>query len=360
MAVCNLFCNTENLKETGTFLTFSQYLEDLTQHNSDGVSYNIRPSSFFAIDLDFNNYDVCKDLMINVENYCACLRNKNIMLPEYFYHMLWQTLAPRLKREEENTNLFYGYKGEVTIQSFDKIDGMGYSELYCHIPYTSKKQIWQITTDVDFPDDNNTTIDSGDHLEGYPKREIDPITYTLNQCILAHDDDSNEMYSFNTIIVFYDLCNGLEKIQENIPLGIFFTGKIIDGVMTNAVNITPNSEETYYSGSSYGLKICSRFATNDEPNILNITETQYDDLNLVLEQISKSQNLMQEIVKKCDQFIAENKTLNSMLKDSRTNVPYIKEVKIIKDGTIQTEPHWFVNGRDLGYSIYSPKDNKID
>lgn len=356
MAVCNLFCNTDELKNTGTFLTFSQYLEDLTHHNSDGVSYNIRPSSFFALDLDFSNDgQICEKLMTDVENYCACLKNENKWNPEYFYHMLWQTLKLYVKKYNDLTNTLYGYKGDITIQSFNDINGMGYSEIYCHIPYTSKRQIWGIDTSLDFEDSVDTSITSGDHLEGYPNKTIEGgrKNYTLNQCVLTKTNESEETYSFNTIVVFYNVFSGADTLlYENIPMGIFFTGKIENGLMSNPVHITPNSENVFYSGSSYGLKICSRFATNNTSDILSTTEISYDDLSLVLEQISESQILMNQIVSKCDRYIAEKDDSYSMFKNSRTNVPYIKDVKVIRDGQVITEPHWFVNGRDLGYSIY--------
>ena len=53
MAVCNIFNSLANT--TGTFLTFSQYVEDLTRNYAQGDTYKVVPSKFIALNIDYSN-----------------------------------------------------------------------------------------------------------------------------------------------------------------------------------------------------------------------------------------------------------------------------------------------------------------
>ena len=44
------------LKTDGTFITLSQYLEDLTRYNSEGESYQISPSSYKCFNCNFSGW----------------------------------------------------------------------------------------------------------------------------------------------------------------------------------------------------------------------------------------------------------------------------------------------------------------
>ena len=55
MSVCNLF--KELTKETGTFVTFSQYVDDLAQVVGNQPTVNVVPSQFYALNVDYSLVD---------------------------------------------------------------------------------------------------------------------------------------------------------------------------------------------------------------------------------------------------------------------------------------------------------------
>ena len=55
MAVCNIFGHLKY--NTGNFLTFSQYVEDLTRESTQSVYYRVTPSKFVALDVDYSNFN---------------------------------------------------------------------------------------------------------------------------------------------------------------------------------------------------------------------------------------------------------------------------------------------------------------
>ena len=105
MAVCNLF--KKLTKNTGTFLLFSQYNEDLTKMVTQPGSYRVAPSRFIALDVNYKNLGVeGSDLNVivpqilqnNFENGCAYLRSvyegefESKWTPEISKNLFWNTL----------------------------------------------------------------------------------------------------------------------------------------------------------------------------------------------------------------------------------------------------------------------------
>ena len=145
MAVCNIF---ESLsKETGTFLSFSQYMEDLTREFAEGKSYHIVPSKFIALDVDystgnpwgaFDNDTVVASLIHYFENGCAIYRNDvNNYTPNISKTLFWNTMIDCGFIGEDFNEV--RYVGDINLQSYEEYDGMGYSEIYCYIPNEAKQ-----------------------------------------------------------------------------------------------------------------------------------------------------------------------------------------------------------------------------
>lgn len=99
MAVCNIFNSLANT--TGTFLTFSQYVEDLTQWSVKGSSRRVVPSKYVAVELNtensgFSNFTLPKYLIDSFENGCAKFREQTSTWNAYnsaelFWDALFQT-----------------------------------------------------------------------------------------------------------------------------------------------------------------------------------------------------------------------------------------------------------------------------
>ena len=144
MAVCNIFRHLS--KETGTFLTFSQYMEDLTIWKTEGKYHKIVPSKFIAIDCkqeNYNNSTLPKYIQEYFENACACFKNNLQTMvedeidsmafgwdPEYtktlFWNMMFKSESDSIQRgliDMEDIK----YVGDINLQSYNTVDGMGYS-----------------------------------------------------------------------------------------------------------------------------------------------------------------------------------------------------------------------------------------
>lgn len=302
------------LKSDGTFITLSQYLEDLTRYNSEGESYQISPSSYKCFNCNFVGL-TDEDILQKIKEFED------------------QIIAEKQSEGGYNYTTFKGkfndhftflpekpvYGDDIDIKSHNLHNGIGYTEIYCHIP-------------------ENLIINEPEKFE---EIEGDSIT-------------------FNAIVVYYDVIDlqpeNIETIVEKIPMGIYFTGRIANGVMSNSVtkhNFTSNStSNSTSSGSSYGLKICSRYVLGQEAQINFSSDVEYDNLSYVLSKMSETQESIQRVVETMVTNNEQYKSLLSIFKNSRTNVPYIKKVNVLdQNGILREENHWFVNGKDLGVTV---------
>ena len=169
MAVCNLLNGLS--KETGNFLMFSQYSEDLTECIAKHENYRVVPSKFIVMDVDYSkvktkleefgvfkhndlNEDFPKYLQNYFENSCAYIRpiyntleEGSAWYPRLSSNLFWNAMEKvdfftiTKDSEVENEDGYISgtvneirYVGEINIQSHDVKYGTGYSEIYCHIP----------------------------------------------------------------------------------------------------------------------------------------------------------------------------------------------------------------------------------
>ena len=80
MAICNLF--SDLTKNTGNFLMFSQYTEDLTKYAVEQEAYKVMPSKFIAMDVNYST--VRENIEENKWNTTANGLNGDI--PRYLQH----------------------------------------------------------------------------------------------------------------------------------------------------------------------------------------------------------------------------------------------------------------------------------
>lgn len=375
MAVCNVFKKLE--KDTGTFLMFSQYVEDITRESTQSCYYHVTPSKFIALDIDYNNFDN-ETLVLFLQNYfengCAISRSKYVdkWTPELSKNLFWNTLLESgdkslLTRDNNGIVNEIKYIGDINLQSYNEHDGMGYSEIYCYIPSEGKTMVHSILNNSDKKSDKEVSIESGDYIEGYSEKDFDNkywgainphLVYTpFKKYLYSWEDDdvykketADTSFKINTIIVLYDVTtktntvNAHEVTYRNIPLGIYFTGKLDNYVMTNSITKYISNPDIYNTGTSYGLRICSRFTvTPNQDNIKTVEITSNDEdystISQLLSQMSVSQTKMDEVISNIYNKAQNEKNFLATFKNNKTNIPYVK--------SINGEKYWFVNGKPV-------------
>ena len=346
MAICNLFNELEN--KNGTFFTFSQYPEDLTKERVEGAMHRVVPSKFYTAYIENVDNGIGYELTEQFENGMACIKNNGIHFPEVSSYLFWKWFTTH--------EVTLNYCGDINFHSYNEYDSMGYSDIYCYIPNEAKC----MDIALEFNTYDNTII-SGANLEGYPEKSMGETSYhwctTIedNHPIFDINENTNDKFNINTIIVLYDVYNGENKISHDIPLGIYFTGISQDNELTNPITKYVANEDIYNQGTSYGLRICSRYVAtgfNDELKPVNVSlqEENYADVCKVMTQMSNTLNKMDEIVKR--NYDRNYKELLAIFKNSKTNVPYIKNV-----GGVD---YWFVNGKVQGPALYPSDNNECD
>lgn len=351
---------------------FSQYVEDITHDYVEGNDWKVVPSRFVALDIDYKNIDfsivakneytlnsaIPKYFQNYFENGCAYGRGLEdfIWTPEHSKNLFWNSLW----QGKFLTTYDYGdkklikelmYYGDINMHSYNEHNGMGYGEIYCYIPTDANKKYSQvIEIEGDIITNTNTTLEGHSIQNDYSK------DYCYNkQYIMSFDDNSIssvfedgnvvDKYNINTIVVLYDIFKNIngswEAIYSGIPLGMYITGMFDDS--NNLTNdITKYVTTSIGTGTSYGLRICTRFtASTKNGPILTSIDTTSDNSYINLCQLMSMQNenlsKMLEIVNTSHDTTQQYKDLLSIVKNNRTNVPYVRN--------INGDDYWFVNGR---------------
>ena len=358
MAICNLLgALNEN---SGTFLTFSQYTEDLTKMVSQPGSYRVIPSKFLALNINYlnhTNYTLPLYLRDYFENGCSFLREHlgNDWTPNISSNLFWRALE-RDNLITINDHLVEEcvYVGDINIQSHNEYSNMSYSEVYCYIPSDGKKQ----TFEMSLVDGNNIEEYNDACLVGMnAEHGRTDLSYNYNDVNVdltpVINSDINE-FSFNTIIVLYDInymnddCEVVD-LYKNIPMGIYFTGPINNGIMANPATKYVMNEDAYGAGTSYGLRICSRYTPSRNDESIKVVDVTADDngyatLSQVMTEFAKTQLLIQQLLKENVEIKNRCNELYAIFKNQRVNVPYVKY--------INGDPYWFANGRNTGVGLH--------
>ena len=410
MSVCNLF--RELKKDTGNFLSFSQYADDLTRYYVQHNNYKAIPSKFVVCNVDCKNLDnisIPTKLQNEFENACAYFRtiDGDKYTPDVTRDIFWSVFGDMLGelkeevRETENDasvkasdKLTYKYFdaikyiGDIDIQSYEEKDGVGYNEIYCYIPndarctryeVSNKEPIKEPGSVVEYPYDYVMGYGQSDEIEGMlPINGLKGTTYSkLCKYQLYHTDSktssvigllphttTDRKFEFNTVVVLYNIMskdsNGTESVQYlDIPLGVFFTGTVENGVMTNSITKYVENDDIYGAGTSYGIRICTRFTCT--PNATEIKEisvessSQYAGFVQVMEAYGKSFNETKKLLSDFNTYENSIKQHLSAFKNYRTNIPYTRYINGV--------PYWFVNGKNTGvelsYQLTEEDKNKI-
>lgn len=371
MSVCNLF--RELKKDTGNFLSFSQYADDLTRYYVQHNDYKAIPSRFVVCNLDcssLTNVSLPTKLQNDFENACAYFRSLDgdSYTPETTKNIFWSVFGDMLGglKEESSEDITYKYFdaikyiGDINIQSYEEKDGVGYNEIYCYIPNDAHCTRYEV---IEKPLENTIKYPY-EYVMGYTPVDIVDGMLDINvkdkvysrDCkynIYGNSHTTNDRkFEFNTIIVLYDVMsknsNGDEIVKyKDIPLGMFFTGTITDGIMSNSITKYVENDDIYGAGTSYGLRLCTRFTST--PNATEIKEVSVESSNQYAGFV--------QVMEACGQTISETRkilsTLNtnennikqhlSTFKNYRTNIPYVRY--------INSSPYWFVNGKNTGVKL---------
>ena len=399
MAVCNLF--NELTSTSGNFLMFSQYVEDITRNFSDGDNFKIVPSKFIALNIEYSNITIPNKTNLNIdipnyfqnyfENACAYGRNiagwnstksKNLFWNSLFKGGFVTTSVEQAQTVEEGIEVVteedmtepsavansvtsivneIKYCGNINMHSYNNHQGMGYGELYCYIPTDGNAKQYSVSINTNVSSTSNTkNVLEG--FEAYANENQYKIPDSYNQDFKTYSYDENynvnltgtaisnqaSQYDINTIIVLYSVyqknnTDGIDTwsdIYTDIPMGIYFAGCFDNTKLTNT--ITKHVATSYDTGTSYGLRICTRFSATAQGKLItdtNVTADNSGNTNFCQLMTAMNENLerMYDVVKTNLNNSQDYKDLISIIRNNRTNVPYVKK--------INNKDYWFVNGQ---------------
>ena len=109
-----------------------------------------------------------------------------------------------------------------------------------------------------------------------------------------------------------------------------------------------NNEDAYGMGTSYGLRICTRFTVT--PNNINISNIElssegsdhYSAFCQVMTKMSENIDKMNNVISSSYRVQQNMQDILAVFKNNRINTPYIREVG--------GKSYWFVNGKLIGES----------
>ena len=402
MAVCNIL--KDSLQSTGNFILFSQYMEDLARFTAEGQAYRVAPSKFVAMDIDYSSFnsilkteittqlessgytDINMDqimltyLQDHFENGCSYVKNHlssdEQWAPELSSNLFWTAMynADLLNVQQEtpysgtSTDVAAAIKyiGDIDIQSYDTVDGFGFSEVFCFVPESARSAWYQFFEDSEA---DTFKTDSSDVIEGWYGQEqregicpfgidrIKPIRYRYDHKYWIGGIDGDQVsvfaenpvpvqFQINTLVVLYDVYNeDGTVIHQNIPMGIYLPSNFDGGTMQNAITKFVSNDDIYGTGTSYGLRLCTHYVSAPGSDLIYTSFAVQGDDDLIntaeiLSQMSETLEKVQEASAVTAKSIQLNKEMYALFKNSRTNVPYTKDINGI--------PYWYVNGRSLG------------
>lgn len=351
MAVCNLFSDLTS--DSGNFLMFSQYTEDITKGFIEGDNYKVVPSKFIALNIDFSELNISSTNNLNIdipkyfqnyyENGCAYGKNNIEWNPNYAKNFLLHAMYFGNFLTEGTIQCI----NDINLQSYNIHSGMGYGEIYCYIP-TNKKQEQYV---ISYTQSNNINLENTSNtLEGFDTEigDYNKIYYYDENVIYSKSKDIENAtsYNINAIVILYSIVQKTDDkwntLYTDIPMGIYFTGKFNDGA--NISNpITKFVDTDYDTGTAYGLRICTRFTATSQGKVINTdisTSTNTGEMNNICQFMCVASENLSKMFEITKSSINENqyyKDLIAMIKNNKSNVPYIRN--------INGKNYWFVNGK---------------
>lgn len=391
MSKCNLLKPLSN--NNGNFFMFSQYSDDLTKEYTQKDQYRVIPSKFIAMNIDarkFDNNSIAKIFQNYYENACSFFRTQlgDEWNPKLAGSLLWQTMIREGLISTEDTTPIK-YIGDINIYSTQEIDGTSYNEIYCYIGNDVVDKKYEITYEnKEFYSYNSSCIcgfeneydslgkDSNmEYINGLPLGPVYDSNngtsgYFLYDYVLDTEgkslgDEYNRLatsFDINTIVVLYDIENvegGKHDppLYSNIPMGVYFTGKIEQGEIKNGIKKYIQNAEVYGQGTSYGLRICTRYlsypnAVVFQDTIAVGTDKQGENMTSLLSKMNDSQIMMREALNRVVENSSNLKNHYNQFKGNLANVPYIQ--------TVGGVSYWFVNGRNTEAKVLDTEDIEIN
>lgn len=385
MAVCNIFSPISN--STGTFLMFSQYIEDLSEYRINKSNANISPSSFYALKVDcvrvrdkikelYSDLSAVNDTIPGMfqnrfENIWAYFKdhpeankytgaNNDMTLTYTFTSLFWSFMYDNKFLEIDTkdgvtnvTNIVY--KGQISLESYNDHNNMGYGELFCHIPSLNSVKTYKYNADIEnitgpdainseylvgFDENTSKNIPLKSQLENGKLRNVDkniPLKYVDVSQGLDISNTNATKFDINMIVVCYS------KNGEEIPMGVYFPGVFEGDQITNTKTIYIGNGDIFGGSTTYGLRICTRFSAHPNDSITVVGSEKdkdaYSGYSELFSKMSDTIDKMNEVIKSANVANANISNIYSVLKNNKTNVPYIKEINGVK--------YWFVNGRKI-------------
>lgn len=336
---------------------------------------------------DWNNFDASVFLWRALKDYGLVTKEDEIDGQNQFLYSYFNELK---------------YVGDINIYANQDIQSTNYNEIYCMIPpeanagkyklvqnqkadyqynvtypYTigisHEKRINQWFGDIqgissnyptydssltglspepDFGYDNTPALVTNDTYyyggETYPMILDNWSTEPQDFVDIKNDD----FFKFNTIIVFYDIVRtnsdeSIETVYRNLPLGIWLSGNITEtskGILTidNEVTKFVRSGSIFDQGTSYGLRICTKYISTPNGNMVagEVVDhpDNYPEFSEVCDEFAQSMIRMNEILGESRAQHNELVDFITMFINKKVNVPYIK--------TINGRDYWFVNGKN--------------
>ena len=401
--VCNIFKPLSN--PDGNFLLFSQYTNDLARSTVDS-SYRVVPSRFYCLDLSSDAILRTATKIPNPEP------NSNYTLPRFlqncfecglsfsrtdFNNTTSFLVAPELiyklnqltetNEEQLNINKSVVYRGDIDTESWDK----GFADIIINIPSNSSKidftvndtiESYLVDGDIETmfgvladEEQKYTYILGWDSKSNIPlSGEIYDIDTVSTEDILGEisrdssvfdflfDSNTSEDpdFKFNTIIPCYNVValdpntGKYEIFYKDVPMGIYFTG-VCDETnnITNAITIHKSETDALGAGSSWSLRICTKFAPT--PQGIEGVETIAVESGAITSSLSAIMSASAEMIKTVNDMSKKSWTdtqtyrdLLTIFKSGRTNVPYP-----YPDDPSKGTQYWYVNGRNTGIPIDS-------
>ena len=318
----------------------------------------------------------------------------------YATELLWRTLEEWgfIHKTSDNTDFEYydeiKYIGDINIHSNHKVGSYSYDEIFCHIPVRENEYYYRLDqsiaiegipysddeggylnsplegwNDITYQDDNPVvnraiTYHEPNHENGYYYRiggdipelnfrgRIEPEDFTP---VPRHPEPHNDEYTFNAIIVFYDVLynepgEDPRYLYKGRPMGIYLSGAVNDdnnGLFNPFTKFISNND-AYGQGASFGLRILMRYipTPNNSTYVMEVSDDGHD-----YETITEAMGGIADAIVDITRMYRNQHTMHQILKDHlsefrnrRINVPYVREVGGI--------PYWFVNGRNTGQPVY--------
>ena len=346
----------------------------------------------------------------------------------YATQLLWKSLEDwgLISRASVTTldgsyNTFKELKfiGDINIHSNRQADGMNYNDIYCYISPSDNEMAYELADVSGFvgkdgsvssfalshgnpgdPDHydysqvimgwtkaaypiNNGGIDEKPRSESgfynLSGRKYPIMNNSSASHIVEHQENEeaigeNKEFSFNCIIVFYDIYNDLDLedgpvcLHYNRPLGIYFTGPINMEYFDTGNQDTPGSiplrnqvtkyvsnEDIFGQGTGWSVRLMTRVVATPNSSTYAMVVDGGDDYETVAGAMGRIADAIADI--RTDMRLqSENYQLMkdhlAIFKNYRTNIPYVRSIVMPNEGPVE---FWFVNGRNTGQRVYLPE-----